>query len=165
LESAMITEPKNGLVNWHSIEWNKVNKIVRNLRHRIYRATPRGEWKQVKNLEKLTLRSLSNTLLSVRRVTHENQGKDTPGIDGMKSLTPEQRVSLVNNVMEHEPWKAKPARRVDIPKANGKKRPLGIPIIKDRVMQAVVKNALEPEWEARFEANSYGFRPGVRFVG
>lgn len=160
MESAMITEPKNGLVDWHSIEWNKVNKIVRNLRQRIYRATQRSEWKQVKNLEKLMLRSLSNTLLSVRRVTQENQGKDTPGIDGMKVLTPKQRVSLVNNVMEHEPWKAKPARRVYIPKANGKKRPLGIPIIKDRVMQAVVKNALEPEWEARFEANSYGFRPG-----
>jgi RNA-directed DNA polymerase len=106
------------------------------------------------------LRSFSNTLLSVKRVTQENQGKDTPGIDGVKSLNPEQKVNLVKELMEHEPWKAEPTKRVYIPKANGKKRPLGIPLIKDRAMQAVVKNALEPEWEAHFEANSYGFRPG-----
>ncbi|WP_202224700.1 reverse transcriptase N-terminal domain-containing protein [Okeania sp. KiyG1] len=81
----MITEPKNGLVDWHSIKWDKVNKTVRNLRQRIYRATQSGEWKQVRNLQKLMLRSLSNTLLSVKRVTQENQGKDTSGIDRLSS--------------------------------------------------------------------------------
>lgn len=156
----MVTEPKNGTVDWHSIEWDKVSKTVRKLRQRIYRAVRCGEWKQVRNLQKLMLRSLSNTLLSVRRVTQENQGKDTPGIDGIKSLNPGQKVNLVNELMEHQPYKVKPTKRVYIPKSNGKKRPLGIPVIKDRAMQAVVKNALEPEWEANFEANSYGFRPG-----
>lgn len=148
------------LQDWADIDWQLIEKRVRNLRQRIFRATKSGQWKQVRNLQKLMLRSYSNLLHSVRKVTQHNKGKETPGIDRQRVLTPKARVKLVKQMLEYEAWKARPARRVYIPKANGKQRPLGILTIKNRVAQAVVKNALEPSWEARFEPNSYGFRPG-----
>lgn len=109
---------------------------------------------------KLMLRSFSNLLLSVRRVTQENAGKKTAGIDGQVVLTPVERVKLIHQMQEYSLWEVHPTKRVYIPKSNAKFRPLGIPSIQNRVAQAIVKNALEPSWESCFEANSYGFRPG-----
>jgi len=146
--------------DWHAIDWQSANRVVRNLRQRIFRATQEGNWKKVHSLQKLMLRSRSNALVSVRRVTQTNAGRNTPGVDKLVVKTPTARGQLVDEILSHTPWRAKPARRVYIPKANGKRRPLGIPVVKDRALQAMVKNALEPCWEAQFEGSSYGFRPG-----
>ena len=148
------------LENWADINWKLVKKRVRNLRQRIYRATQNGQWNRVRSLMKLMLRSYSNLLLSVRRITQENQGKQTAGIDGQTALTSEQRVQLVKRMQHKTLWQVHPTKQVYIPKANGKLRPLGIPALENRVAQTIVKNALEPSWEARFESHSYGFRPG-----
>lgn len=145
---------------WGNLNWKLIRKRVKNLRQRIFRATQKGEWNRVRSLMKLMLKSQANLLLSIKRVTQINAGKRTAGIDNQKVLTNPQRIKLFQEMQGNTPWKAKPVKRVYIPKSNGKKRPLGIPVIKDRILQSVVKNALEPSWEARFEATSYGFRPG-----
>lgn len=146
--------------DWNSIDWNQANRVVRNLRQRIFKATQTGDYIKVRQLQKLMLRNYSNTLVSVRRVTQVNAGKYTYGVDKVIVKTPEARSILVDEIQQFQPWKTQPARRVYIPKSNGKQRPLGIPTVLDRVHQARVKNALEPEWEAKFEGISYGFRPG-----
>jgi len=107
----------------------------------------------------LLISSRAARALSVRRVTQDNQGKKTAGVDGIKALTPKQRFALINKLLLSN--KVKPTRRVWIPKpGTEEKRPLGIPTMHDRALQALIKLGLEPEWEARFEPNSYGFRPG-----
>jgi RNA-directed DNA polymerase len=159
--AAAANGPEGESCGWDSVGWLLAEDNVRRLRQRIFTASQAGDLKRVRNLQKLMLRSRSNTLVSVRRVTELNAGRKTAGIDGEVALTPEAKGDLADWVQHQtEPWTARPVRRVYIPKANGKQRPLGIPVIADRVLQACAVNALEPEWEARFEPRSYGFRPG-----
>lgn len=154
------TQVNNNLtVEWNQQNWRKLEKVVFKLQKRIYRASKRGDVSSVRRLQKTLIRSWSAKCLAVRRVTQDNQGKKTAGVDGIKSLSPSSRLKLANNL--RLTGKSKPTRRVWIPKpGTEEKRPLGIPTIYDRALQGLVKLALEPEWEARFEPNSYGFRPG-----
>jgi RNA-directed DNA polymerase len=158
-----VNGPEDATLDWGAIDWRACEESVRRLRQRIFTATQAGDLPRVRNLQRLMLRSRANTLLSVRRVTERNAGRKTAGIDGEVVLTPKAKADLANRVQQRsEPFKAQPVKRVYIPKrgSSGKRRPLGIPVIVDRVHQARVVNAVEPEWEARFEPRSYGFRPG-----
>lgn len=150
------------MYEWHAIDWRKLEVNVFKLQKRIYRASKCGDVKTVHRLQRLLLKSQSAALLAVRRVTQDNQGKHTAGVDGLASLTDEQRLELAEHIRQN-PYETKvqPLRRVWIPKpGKTEKRPLGIPVMEDRARQALIKLALEPEWEAKFEPNSYGFRPG-----
>jgi len=145
---------------WSDMSWTAVEANVRHLQDRIFRATKAGDHRRVRNLQMLLVRSTSAKLKAIRRVTQENDGRHTPGIDGVTCKTPASRLMLLKSGLSLQGYRPTPVRRVYIPKASGGRRPLGIPTVKDRVMQAIVKMALEPEWEYRFEPNSYGFRPG-----
>src|SRR5437764_14832748 len=119
--------------NWNAINWRKANRTVRNLRHRIFRATQEGNLKKVHSLQKLMLKSYSNRLMSVRRVAQINAGKNTPGVDKLVIKTPAARGKMVDALAHSSLWKAKPARRGYIPKANNKLRPLGITDVGNRI--------------------------------
>ena len=163
MANAMVNGPEDETLDWRAIDWRACEENVRRLRQRIFTASQAGDLPRVRNLQKLMLRSRANTLISVRRVTERNAGRLTAGVDGEVVLTPKAKADLAARVQQNsEPFKALPVRRVYIPKkgSSGKRRPLGIPVVADRVQQARVVNALEPEWEARFEPRSYGFRPG-----
>src|SRR5215472_477348 len=159
----MVNGPGDVTLDWGAIDWRLHEKNVRRLRQRIFKAAQDGSLATVRNLQKLMLRSWSNTLVSVRQATQLNAGRKTAGVDGEVALTPRARMELAVRVhRDASAWHPRPVKRVFIPKAGNraKLRPLGIPVIADRCHQGRVRNALEPEWEARFEPRSYGFRPG-----
>jgi RNA-directed DNA polymerase len=142
--------------DWRQINWSAVHHNVRRLQARIVKATKEGRWGKVKALQRLLTRSFSGKALAVRRVT-ENQGKRTPGVDGETWHTPEQKATAIRRLRQRG-YRPRPLRRIYIPKKNGKQRPLGIPTMRDRAMQALYLLALEPIAETTGDPNSYGFR-------
>lgn len=144
--------------HWHQIDWVRVNKTVRGLQVRIAKATLERDWRRVKALQRFLTRSLSGRCLAVRRVT-ENAGRKTPGVDGETWSTPGAKWKAIRQ-LDSRGYQPLPMRRVYIPKANGKMRPLGIPAMRDRAMQALYLLALEPVAETLADKDSHGFRRG-----
>ncbi len=161
---------------WNKLNWRKLERAIFKLQKRIYRASQRGDIKTVRKLQKTLMRSWSARCIAVRKVTQDNKGRNTAGVDRVKSLNPQQRLKAALSLKINH--KANPLRRVPIPKPGRQEKsgatprrlatqgnahpekPLGIPTINDRIKQALAKMVLEPEWEAKFEPSSYGCRPG-----
>ncbi len=142
--------------HWREVDWRSVTGEVRRLQVRIVKAVETGRWGKVKALQRLLTTSRSGKLVAVRRVT-ENQGRKTPGVDGASWDTPEKKMAAVGT-LRGRGYRPLPLRRIYIPKSNGKLRPLGIPTMKDRAMQALHLLALDPVAETTADENSYGFR-------
>ena len=167
LDTVTVNGPEGEVVDWDAVDWRQVEDDVRRLRQRIFTATQAGDLKKVRNLQKLMLRSRANALLSVRRVTEVNAGRKTAGVDGrvvLDGLGEGRDGHLAFSAVRPRGGPGRSSgcssRRPD-----GKQRGLGIPVIADRALQALTVGALEPEWEARFESRSYGFRPGRSLPG
>lgn len=155
-----VIDQRNVRYKWNTIPWRKLERFVFKLQKRIYRATKYNDTVKVHKLQRLLLKSISAKLLAVRRVTQDNRGKKTAGIDGKANLNQKERLQLAYSLDIRE--KVKPSRRIWIPKPGrpSEYRPLGIPTISCRAKQTLVKMVLEPEWETKFESNTYGFRLG-----
>ncbi|EJJ3927903.1 reverse transcriptase N-terminal domain-containing protein, partial [Salmonella enterica] len=149
--------PSRQRMEWHDINWAKCHREVRRLQTRIVKATKEGRYGKVRSLQHLLTHSFSGKALAVRRVT-ENQGKNTPGVDRKLWTTPEAKSHAIQSLKQRG-YQPQPLKRVYIPKANGKTRPLGIPTLKDRAMQALYMFALLPTAETTADRRSYGFRP------
>ena len=143
---------------WEQLDWPQQERNVRRLQARIVKATQAGRWNKVKVLQRLLTCSFSGKALAVKRVT-DNQGKRTSGVDRVLWSTPASKHKAIG-ALRRSGYQPQPLRRVHIPKANGKLRPLGIPTMKDRAMQALYLLALAPVAETTGDSNSYGFRPG-----
>jgi group II intron reverse transcriptase/maturase len=148
-------------VEWKSLPWAEFSRVLYRLQHRVYKESRKIEpdKKTIINLQSIIIRSASARSLAVRQVTQLNVGKKTAGVDGKASLTPQERLDLVEELRKVDQWEHSELRRIFIPKPDGTTRPLGIPTIRDRAMQCLLKYALEPTYEAIASRGSYGFRP------
>jgi len=144
-----------GVARWDQINWEQCARQVRRLQTRIVKASQMGRWGKVKALQRLLTCSFSGKALAVKRVT-ENKGKRTSGVDRVLWSGPQSKLKAIVS-LQRQGYKPQPLRRVYIPKVNGKLRPLGIPTMKDRAMQALHLMALEPIAETHADHNSYGF--------
>jgi RNA-directed DNA polymerase len=144
------------MVDWHAIEWRRAHRNVRRLQARIVKATQEGKRGKAQALQHLLTHSFSGRALAVKRVT-ENRGKRTPGVDGVVWNTPQKKAQAVQSLRQRG-YQPQPLRRIYIPKSHGW-RPLGLPVMADRAMQALYLLALEPIAETWADPNSYGFRP------
>lgn len=145
-------------MEWKNIKWKPTEFYVFKLQKKIYQASKNNNELEMVRLQKFLISSKAAKLKAVRRVTQDNLGKKTAGVDNVKNLEPKNRLKLAYSLSLD--GKASPIRRVYVPKDKNESRPLEIPTIKDRAKQYLALLALEPQWEAQFEANSYGFRPG-----
>ena len=145
-----------GHIDWNAINWGQVDKTVRRLQVRIVKAQREGRYGKVKALSRILTRSFCGRAMAVRRVT-ENRGKKTAGVDGVLWNQPRSKADAIQG-LDPGRYRAKPLRRVYIPKSNGKLRPLGIPTMRDRAMQALFLLALDPVAECRADTVSFGFR-------
>ena len=148
----------NSISNWNKINWKNIEKDVFKLQCKIFKYTKKNNKKKVHSIQMLLINSFKSKLLAVRKVTQDNKGKKTAGIDGVKEISAKQRLDLARTLRID--GLAMPIRRIYVPKKDGTMRLLGIPTIKDKAKQRLALLALEPEWEAKFEPNNYGFRPG-----
>jgi RNA-directed DNA polymerase len=149
--------PADRTLNWNSIDWNQCHENVRKLQARIVKATKEGRWGKVKALQRLLTTAFSGKALAVKRVT-SNKGRNTPGVDGEIWSSSEAKSKGMLS-LRRRGYHPAPLRRIYIPKSNGKRRPLGIPTLHDRAMQALYLLALDPVSEETADLNSYGFRP------
>ena len=141
---------------WEAMNWRHAQRQVRRLQMRIAQAVKEGRWGRACALQRILTRSFYAKAMAVKRVT-SNKGKNTPGVDGVLWRGARRKMQAVRSLHAHG-YRPQPLRRIYIPKKNGKKRPLGIPTMYDRAMQALYKLALAPVAETTADPNSYGFR-------
>jgi len=146
-------------IEWSKIRWTEIGRKVEKIQRDIFQETRAGNFLNVSRAQKLLAKSLPARLMAVRRATEQNEGRYTPGADGITYTKDREKTKLAEELRIRD-WKPDPVKIAWIPKPSGDLRKLGIPTVRDRAMQALVFLAMEPEWEARFEPNSFGFRPG-----